>query len=444
MLRWLTDASLADSIAGDLEEQRRQRARSSPVAATLWYWRAYLAVAIYLMARRPVEGRSPVMRTIPSDIRDAARLFRRAPLFGAAAVLILALGTGATSAILSLADKALIRPLPIPDVSRVVQSTFSFSYLDFRDLAKEHGGFSQVAAWGYPPLAIEQAGEALQVTGAVVSGDYFALIGQQPVAGRLLNRSDDVTGAPATGVMSERLWTRVFRRDPQIVGSVLTVNRMPVAIVGISPAAFRGTSLQIAPELFVNLPSLADLSTGFMANPATLTNRGRVFLTIAARLNDGVSLDQANEEARRIYYSHRDRTTQNTSVWFAPLLTPGVGCENVGRSASVHDDSARRERGHDAADVRDGRQSAVGPVGAPPPRARRPRGARRRPRPALPVAARRKSGHRPRRRRRSRRRRRAGAQALWARSCCRGRSRFAIFNSRSMPACWRRASRSGS
>ena len=120
------------------------------------------------------------MRTIPSDIRDAARLFRRAPLFGAAAVLILALGTGATSAILSLADKALLRPLPIPHVDRVLQSTFSFSYLDFRDLASEHHGFSQVAAWGYPPFAIDQGGDAVQVSGAAVSGDYFALTGQQP------------------------------------------------------------------------------------------------------------------------------------------------------------------------------------------------------------------------------------------------------------------------
>ncbi len=331
MLRWLTDASLADSIAGDLEEQRRQRAaRSSPVAATLWYWRAFSAVAIYLIVQRLGELRSPAMRNIPSDIRDAARLFRRAPLFGAAAVLILALGTGATSAILSLADKALLRPLPIPNVDRVLQSTFSFSYLDFRDLVSEHHGFSQVAAWGYPPFAIDQGGDAVQVSGAAVSGDYFALTGQQPLAGRLLNRTDDVTGAPATAVMSERLWTRVFRRDPQIVGSIITINRRPVAIVGISPATFRGTSLQIAPELFVNLPSLPDLSTGFMANPATLTNRGRVFLTIAGRLGDGVSTDQANEEARRIYYGHRASEKQDTSVWFAPLLTQALGARTSG------------------------------------------------------------------------------------------------------------------
>ena len=270
------------------------------------------------------------MRNLPSDLRDAARLFRRAPLFGAGAVLMLALGTGATSAILSLADKTLIRPLPIPAVDRVLQSTFSFSYLDFRDLVSEHHGLSETSAWAYPPLALEQTGDSMQVTGAAVSGNYFALMGQRPLAGRLLDRSDDVPGAPATAVISERLWSRTFRRDPAIVGTTVTVNRRPVTIVGISPAAFRGPSLQIAPELFVNLTSLPDLSTGFIANPATLTNRGRVFLTIAGRLADGTSVDQANEEARRIYYEHRTTDKRDTSVWFAPLLTQALGARTSG------------------------------------------------------------------------------------------------------------------
>src|SRR6185295_11554768 len=170
----------------------------------------------------------------------------------------------------------------------------------------------------------------LQVTGAAVSGDYFALTGQQPVAGRLLNRGDDVAGAPATAVMSERLWTRVYRRDAQLIGAVVTINRRPVTVVGISSAAFRGVSLQIAPELFVNLMSLPDLTTGFFANPETMANRGRVFLTIAGRLADGVSIDQANEEARRVYYAHRNAKEKDTSVWFSPLLTQAMGARTAG------------------------------------------------------------------------------------------------------------------
>src|SRR6185295_10333294 len=101
-----------------------------------------------------------------SDVRDAARLFRRAPLFGAGAVLTLALGTGVTAAILSVTDATLLRPLPIPSPDRVIQSTFSFSYLDFRDLVSDHRGFSQTVAWAYPPLAIDLGGDALQVIGA--------------------------------------------------------------------------------------------------------------------------------------------------------------------------------------------------------------------------------------------------------------------------------------
>jgi predicted permease len=332
MLRWLTDSSLANSIRGDLEEQRRRRARTSPMRATLWFWGASLAVTVYLLGRviRETSLGTPFIRNLPSDIRDAARLFRRAPLFGAGAVLMLALGTGATAAILSLADATLLRPLPIPGVDRVLQSTFSFSYLDFRDIEREHRGFSQVAAWSYPPFGVELAGEVTQVPGAAVSGNYFTLTGQQAIAGRVLAPSDDVAGAPARAVVSDRLWTRAFHRDPQLIGGVITINRRPVTVVGISPAGFRGTSLQIAPELFVNLTSLPDLSTGFVADPAWLTNRGRVFLTIAGRLNDGTTTELANDEARRIYYARRNVERQDTSVWFAPLLTQALGARTSG------------------------------------------------------------------------------------------------------------------
>ena len=160
-----------------------------------------------------------MIRTIPSDLRDAARLFRRAPLFGAAAVLILALGTGATSAILSMADKALIRPLPIPDVSRVMHRARSRFRISTSAISRKSTADSRRSR----PGAIRRWRSSTAATPYKSPVHSFrvifvAEIGQQPVAGRLLNRSDDVTGAPATGVMSERLWTRVFRRDPQIVG----------------------------------------------------------------------------------------------------------------------------------------------------------------------------------------------------------------------------------
>jgi predicted permease len=272
------------------------------------------------------QSRVPIMRHVSSDLRDAVRLFRRGPLFAAGAVVTLALGVGTTSAMLSLADATLLRPLPIPDADRVVQTTFSFSYPDFRDLAASHRSLTDLSAWGYVQFAVERHGETVQVAGAAVSGRYFALTGQSAVAGRLIEDQDDSSAGPALAVISERLWARVYHRDPQIVGATVLVNRRPVTIVGVSPAAFRGTSLQIAPELFVTLSHIADLSPGFLSRPGTMTSRGMVFLTLAGRLQPGIDADHAAEEARRIYYSFRPPGTRpDTGAWFAPMLPMALG-----------------------------------------------------------------------------------------------------------------------
>ena len=144
-----------------------------------------------------------------------------------------------------------------------------------------------------------------------------------------------------------------------------------------------------------------------MANPATLTNRGRVFLTIAGRLVDEVSIEQANEEARRVYYGHRTVEKQDTSVWFAPLLTQALGARTSGdlrQFMTILLGASAVTMLLTCATVAN---LLLVRVGAPPPRAGGSRGARRRPRSPLPVAARREPGHR-RRRRCGRRWRRGG------------------------------------
>ena len=314
-LRRSHGADIAETLTARWRERRGLRARvrfaGDLIADIAITWR---------------QARVPLMRNVTSDFRDAIRLFRRGPLFAAGAVITLALGVGTTSAILSLADATVLRPLPIPDADQVVQTTFSFSHPDFRDLAAGHRTLTDLSAWSNAQFAVERRGDTVQVLGAGVSGRYFALTGQTAIAGRLLQDEDDTSAGSARAVISERLWTRVYHRDPEMVGATVLVNRRPVTIVGISPAAFRGTSLQFAPELFVTLAHLADLSPGFLSRPGTMTNRGTVFLTLAGRLKPGTDADQASDDARRIYYAARPPDAKpDTGAWFVPMLPMAMG-----------------------------------------------------------------------------------------------------------------------
>lgn len=229
------------------------------------------------------------------------RLWSREPLFVVGAVLTLSLGIGTTTAIFSLADATLLRPLPIPHVDKIVQSKWSWSYPDFRDLTARQTAFSDVAAWTGFDLGLEHDGQALGLKALGVSGAFFGLTGQRPVAGRLLTEADDQRGAPAVAMLSERAWDRVFDRRPSVIGETVQINRRPVLIAGILPRAFRGMSLREAPEIYVPLSVLPELATGFLSRPGLFERRNTVWLQVAGRLRDGVAPAQAEENVDRIY-----------------------------------------------------------------------------------------------------------------------------------------------
>lgn len=269
------------------------------------------------------------MTTLFADLKDIARLFRRSPRFALSAILLLAMGIGASTAVFSLADATLLRPLPIPGADRVAQTTFSWSYPDFEDVLAQQSMLSDVAAWSHPPLGIERNGSTLAVTGAGVTGNYFTLGGQRALFGRLLNTSDDAPGAAPAAVLSERLWRREFGAAPALLGATINVNRRPVTIVGIVPAAFRGFSLQIAPELFVPLRSVPELTSSPQDAQSLLTNRGRVWFNFAGRLNDGVTQSSADQHLRQIYYRQRPNadpaSITDPTPWLAPIRDRAIG-----------------------------------------------------------------------------------------------------------------------
>lgn len=246
------------------------------------------------------------MTALMTDLRFAWRQALTRPLFSALVIGVLALGIGATTAIFSLTDAVLFRPLPIAEPDRVVRifrvdetgrpdNNLSFPHVaDLRDNASS---FSHIAAymdWGV--FNIARAGhEPQRVPGAIVTGDYFNLLGVQPILGRHLLPSDDIDrGAHPVTVLSERLWRTHFGADPGIVGAEVMINTHPYTVVGVMPERFGGANAQPSIDAWVPMSMME--KTAIYVSWNDMTNRGAAWLDGIARLAPGVTLAQAQAE----------------------------------------------------------------------------------------------------------------------------------------------------
>ena len=232
------------------------------------------------------------------DLRYALRTMRHSPGFTATAVLSLALGIGANTAIFSLIDALMLRWLPVRDPQELVQLTAavrnqppsaSLSYPVIRELAAQHDifsgvfGFASAIFYSGPPNATERT------TGAWVTGEFYETLGLTPVAGRLLTREDDDPGAPPAAVITEGYWERKFGRDPGVIGQTMLLENVPVTIVGVSPPGFNGTTIGWIAD--VSLP--VGVAPQLLPDGASrLTNTAR-WLRVIARPKSGVSRAQA-------------------------------------------------------------------------------------------------------------------------------------------------------
>lgn len=171
---------------------------------------------------------------------------RKNPVFTVTAVLSLALGIGAKTAIFSPIDALMLRWLPVRDPQSLVQTRMagdnegSFSFAIVRELAEQKDIFEGVAGFSGWVTNVGIPGSTDRIPGAVVTGGFYSTLGLNPVVGRLLNGEDDQPGAPAVAVISYGYWERHFGRRPDVIGRALRVNGVPVTIVGVSPLAFVG------------------------------------------------------------------------------------------------------------------------------------------------------------------------------------------------------------
>jgi predicted permease len=208
-----------------------------------------------------------------ADLKHALRRLRRSPGFVLTAVLTLALGIGATTAIFTLVHAVLLRSLPVQDPSSLlrvgdneqccrngglpeyeapVDDWSLFSYPQYQQFRDHTPGFASLAAFESSdhPMAVRRTGNnqpAQPWYGEFVSGNSFATLGLRPYAGRLLRPSDDVQGAAPVAVISFQTWQQELGRDPSIIGSSLTVNGQPVTVVGIAPPGFYSERLSPTP-----------------------------------------------------------------------------------------------------------------------------------------------------------------------------------------------------
>jgi putative ABC transport system permease protein len=242
-------------------------------------------------------GLSPgsLCRGLWQDVRGAARVFSKQPAFAAAAVLTLALGIGATTAIFSVVYGVLLKPLPFHEPERLVSlqqiaphgagaNHGPGTYLTFRE---NHQVFEGIGAWDPAELSITGGGDPERVPGLLVSSSILPLLRVQPILGRVFSAEDDAPGAPRRVMLTHGYWQRRFAGAEAIVGQQLVIDGRPVEVIGVLPASFkflRTRPLIVLPmPLDVNAPR--GISFGFQA---------------LARMKPGVTLAQANADVARI------------------------------------------------------------------------------------------------------------------------------------------------
>jgi len=253
------------------------------------------------------------------DIRHVSRGLRRTPGFAIAVVLTLALGIGGNTAIFSVVDQVLLRPLPYPNGDELVTvyeaglaepGHFSVSPANWLDWQRQSRTVAAFAAWRPSAFTLTGTGEPVRVNGQLVSSEFFPLLGVAPLLGRTISERDDRPNAPPVAVISYELWQRRFARDPNTIGRVVQFSARSVEIIGIMPAGFR----------FIYQDNDVWAPGGLDRNQNWRGTAGR-FLRVVARREHGTTVAAAQSEMRAI--AQRLATTyefnKNTTVDVVPL-----------------------------------------------------------------------------------------------------------------------------
>jgi predicted permease len=246
------------------------------------------------------------------DVRFALRTLKKSPVFVAVAVLSLALGIGANTAIFSLVDQILLRLLPVKDPEQLVllwgqgahygsnNGPQKLSYPMYQDFRAHNEVFSGMFARNNMAMSVSSDGKTERVDGEIVSGTYFPVLGVGAAIGRVFDENDDkVIGGAPYAVLSYRYWISRFAGSPSVIGKKLILNGYPITVVGVSQAGFDGTDPTSSPQIRVPLMMKAELD---QLNFYSLTNRRGRWVNVFGRLKPGVSLEQAKASLQPFFH----------------------------------------------------------------------------------------------------------------------------------------------
>jgi predicted permease len=255
--------------------------------------------------REPValgKGSSNLFAGILQDIHYAVRMMRKSPGFTAVAVLTLALGIGANTAIFSIVNGVLLNPLPFPhpqELTVLYEHTtnfekFSISYPNFLDWQRTNSTFASMAAYRHEDFNITGSGEPERVRGGMVSAEFFPILGVKPLLGRLFGRGEDHLGAAPVALLAEGFWQRRFGSARDIIGKQIIMNGDAYTIVGVTPASFHFRAFNFGGIKDVYVP------VGQTKDPFFYHRDAHKGMDAIGRLKPGVSLAAAQADMAQI------------------------------------------------------------------------------------------------------------------------------------------------
>ena len=282
-----------DDYGDEMTGLYRDRVRGEG-AASVW-----VALVGDLMRTAPREQAA----TLVQDVRHAWRTWGRTPILALTAILTLAVGVGANTAVFSVVHGVLLRPLPYPDAERLVElfehdrradgRFFRVSLLNYLSWVERARSFDALATFSGRDFIVTEHGDPERIVGSAVTASLFTVLGVAPIVGRPLSEGDEQPGAPPVAVLADSLWIRGFGRDPAVVSRSITLNGTRHQIIGIVPTTFREVG-----RTQIGAASAAQIFVPLTMN--TAQSRSNHTLRVVGRLRTQVSLEQARDEMQRL------------------------------------------------------------------------------------------------------------------------------------------------